>query len=221
MKRSMWVLFCLVSSFLLRPQLSSKPHAYRYPCGEQKLYDQIRKHKAVVLFLYNPSSCKCIDHSNNPLKRFKAVFAQLSTSGYYPRKAVLFMQLDVTKPAGKTIVQDNTISIDKLPAVVLFKDGVVVEDQHGTVTLTGDPSREQLKRFIDSYITIDIAQYVQEERAFKRYQNIIRDRAHVYYSPYFSKVANPWNDYWGWPYYGMAQGNYGGNIGVNFFASNY
>jgi hypothetical protein len=221
MKRYAIVGVALIGSLLLRPQLSSKPHAYRYQSSEQRLYEKIRDHKAAVVFLYDPSSCKSIDHSNNPSKRFKAVFTQLSTSGYYPRKAVLFMQLDVTKSAGKTIIQDNNILTHKLPAVVLFKDGVVVEDQHGIVTLSGSSSREQLKRFIDSYITIDIAQYVQEERVFKRYQDIIRDRAHVYYSPYFSKVANPWNDYWGWPYYGMAQGNYGGNIGLNFFASNY
>lgn len=221
MKRYGIMLSVLIGSLLLRPQLSSKPHAYRYQFSEQKLYDQIRKYKAVVIFLYNSSSCNSIDHRDNVAKKFKKVFSQLSSSGYYPRKAVLFMQLDVTKSAGKVIAHDNGIAIDKLPAVVLFKDGVVVEDQHGVVMLKGNPSREQLKRFIDSYITIDIAQYVQEERVFKKYQDIIRDRAHVYYSPYFSKVANPWNDYWGWPYYGMAQGNYGGNIGVNFFASNY
>lgn len=221
MKRYALVLIALIGSLLLRPQLSSKPHAYRYQCSEQRLYEQIRSHKAAVIFLYDPSSCRSIDHSNNSGKKFKTVFTQLASSGYYPRKAILFMQLDVTTTAGKTIIQDNNIAVDKLPAIMLFKDGVVVEDQHGTVMLTGSPSREQLKRFIDSYITIDIAQYVQEERAFKRYQDIIRDRAHVYYTPYFSKVANPWNDYWGWPYYGMAQGNYGGNIGVNFFASNY
>lgn len=221
MKRYALVVIALIGSLALRPQLSSKPHAYRYQGSEQRVYEQIRNHKAAVIFLYDPLSCKCIDHSSNLAKKFKTVFTQLSTSGYYPRKAVLFMQLDVTKSAGKIILKDNNIATDKLPAVVLFKDGVTVEDQHGTVMLGNSPSREQLKRFIDSYITIDIAQYVQEERAFKRYQDIIRDRAHVYYTPYFSKVANPWNDYWGWPYYGMAQGNYGGNIGVNFFASNY
>lgn len=62
----------------------------------------------------------------------------------------------------------------------------------------------------------------------ERYENLLRKRIHLYYTPYFSKVANPWNDYWGWPYYGMAQGNYGGNMGVvvgpsgfSFFGSNY
>ena len=111
--------------------------------------------------------------------------------------------------------------MDTLPSVVLFSDGMPIEDQHGIVAYTGSPSRDRLKQFIDSYLTIDIAQYVQEERAFKQYQDVIRDRAHVYYTPYFSKVANPWNGWWGWPYYGMAQGHYGGNVGVNFFGANY
>lgn len=68
----------------------------------------------------------------------------------------------------------------------------------------------------------------EQERLCRRYERIMKDRMHLYYSPYFSKVANPWNDYWGWPYYGMAQGNYGGNAGVafgnggmSFFGSNY
>ena len=67
-----------------------------------------------------------------------------------------------------------------------------------------------------------------QERIYKRHERIMQDRIHLYYTPYFSKVANPWNDYWGWPYYGMAQGNYGGNTGVvfrnggmSFFTSNY
>lgn len=67
-----------------------------------------------------------------------------------------------------------------------------------------------------------------QERMYKRHERIMQDRIHLYYTPYFSKTANPWNDYWGWPYYGMAQGNYGGNVGVAFgnngisvFGSNY
>ncbi len=180
----------------------------------------MRQHKAAVVLFYDEPSCTRRD-TDHIAKELKSTFARLAKSGFYPRKAVRFLQANVAQSAGRTIAQDNNISMDRLPAVVLFSDGLPIEDQHGIVAYTGSPTRDQLKQFIDNYLTIDIAQYVQEERAFKQYQDIIRDRAHVYYSPYFSKVANPWNGWWGWPYYGMAQGHYGGNVGVNFFGANY
>ena len=115
-----------------------------------------------------------------------------------------------------------------MPSIVLFSNGVLVEDQHGSLVITGAIQRQALKRLIDDYTSLDIAECIQAERSCARYEKIMRNRMHVYYSPYFSSVANPWNGYWGWPYYGMAQGNYGGNAGVvlgnggvSLFGSNY
>lgn len=212
---SLFALNCLIC---VLPAVA-RPGMYRCAsvCNERQLYSQLRKHKAAVILLYDGSSKQ---HSDT-MRRLKQAFDQLAKSSFYPRRAVLFVSLDITLPVTKLFMRDNGIKDVRVPLIILFSDGVLLKDQHGMVTFNGDPTREQLKEFIDSYIMIDIAHYVQEERAFKQYQDIIRDRAHVYYTPYFSKVANPWNDYWGWPYYGMAQGNYGGNIGVNFFASNY
>ncbi len=220
MKKQVSLLLCLFGCYFLRPQLTSKPRSYSYPCSERKIYNEIRQHKAAVVLFYDEPNCARRD-TNQTLKELKGSFARLAKSGFYPRKAVRFVHANIAKSAGRTIAEDNHIALDKLPAVVLFSDGMPIEDQHGVVAYTGGSSRNQLKQFIDNYLSLDIAQYVQEERAFKQYQEIIRDRAHVYYTPYFSRIANPWNDWWGWPYYGQAQGNYGGNVGVNFFGSNY
>lgn len=182
--------------------------------SQADLYGLLRRYKAVVILLFD-SSC-----ATDKTKKLKKILSQIVQSGLYPKKAVLFLPLDTTKSTTKLFMQDHDINV-AVPAVILIADGRVIRDQNGIVLFKGQSTRSDIKKFIDAYLHVDIAHYIQEERVFKRYKNIIRDRAHVYYTPYFSKVANPWNDWWGWPYYGMAQGNYGGNIGVNFFASNY
>lgn len=194
---------------------SSVVIGWRGAGGERDLYQLLRRYKAAVVLLYD-SSCM-----TEEAKQMKKIVSQIERSCFYPKKALLFLSLDVTKPNTKTFIQDYELNIDALPALILFGDGQPMQDQHGVVRFKGVVTRGTLKKFIDTYLNLDLAQSAQEERMFKRYKNIIRDRAHVYYTPYFSKVANPWNDWWGWPYYGMAQGNYGGNFGVNFFASNY
>lgn len=220
MKRMITFGLCIICCFLFRPQLNSKQRAYTYPFKEKELYNQVRTCKVAVLLFYTVDKYNHRE-ADRSQKELRATFARLSKSGFYPRKAVRFMQVNSADPVVRTFAQDNDIPLDKLPFIVLFRDGVPLEDQHGILKLTGYPSRQDIKRFVDQYVTLDIAAYVQEERALKQYQDVIRDRAHIYYTPYFSRVANPWNDWWGWPYYGMAQGNYGGNVGVNFFASNY
>lgn len=182
---------------------------------QNDFYQTLRRYKAAVILLYD-SSCM-----TDQTKKMKKIVAQIVSSGFYPKKALIFISLDIAKSDAKTFMQDYELKIDKFPALILFVDGQPIQDQHGIVQFKKSIARGAIKSFIDTYLHLDLAQCAQEERVFKRYKNIIRDRAHVYYMPYFSKVANPWNDWWGWPYYGMAQGNYGGNIGVNFFASNY
>lgn len=227
MKRPFFMLFVLIGCYVLRSSVISKPINYRSSLAERKLYNAIRRHKAAVVLLDAPEKKGRRRVCNNGSK-VRNAFMRLSRSGYYPRRAVGFMQVDLKTPAGKTFVVDNNIKTDALPAIVLFSDGVPLEDQHGIITLAGNTNRETLKKAIDDYLHVDIAQYVQQERTIKKYEDVLRDRAHVYYSPYFSKVANPWNGYWGWPYYGMAQGHYGGNAGIvstgngiGFFGANY
>lgn len=227
MKRSYFLFLLLMLCYGLRSPVISKPRSYNGRISERKLYNNIRRRKAAVVLLDAPTpkgrrrSCKTSSSMHN-------AFARLAKSGYYPRKAVTFTQVNTTTPAGKQFVADNHIKTDKLPAIVLFCDGVPVEDQHGIISLVGNTSRAALKKTIDTYLNVDIAQFVEQERTFKKYEDVLRDRAHIYYSPYFSKVANPWNGYWGWPYYGMSQGHYGGNAGIvstgngiGFFGANY
>lgn len=192
-----------------------------YSCTMQdisKLHNQLRKYEAAVLFFYDGSCRKTAKR----VRRFQQALAQVAQSGIYPDKALVFISLDVTKSLTQLFMQDHDIFVvNKVPTLILFKNGVIIQDQHGVVMFNEEPSRSSIRRFIDNYLALDIAQHVRQERALKRYKSVMRDRMHVYYTPYFSKIANPWNDWWGWPYYGMAQGNYGGNVGVNFFASNY
>jgi hypothetical protein len=222
----------------MRSSLFTKSPVYQRPRNERTIHETIRRSKIAVVYVYNQEP---IGTRKYPGLRYSSVrrnagqvlalqqsFISLSKSGYYPRGAVVFLQVNAATEAGKTFLHDHNLMNITLPGVLLFSDGVPVYDQNGPVVLTGSLSRQELKKKIDSYIDIDIAQYVEQERVCKRYEGIMRDRMHVYYSPYFSSVANPWNDYWGWPYYGMAQGNYGGNAGfvvgnggMSFFGSNY
>lgn len=188
---------------------------WRGSCNQQDIYHLLRRYKTAVVLLYD-SSCM-----TEQAKRMKKTVSQLANSAFYPKKSLLFLSLDVSKSHVKIFMQDYNLTIDKFPALILFANSQLLQDQKGAVQFNGLATRTDIKKFIDSYLHLDLEQYAQEERVFKRYKNVIRDRAHVYYTPYFSKVANPWNDWWGWPYYGMSQGNYGGNMGINFFASNY
>lgn len=188
---------------------------WRGSCNQQDIYHLLRRYKTAVVLLYD-SSCM-----TEQTKQMKKIVSQLANSAFYPKKSLLFLSLDVSKSHVKIFMQDYDLKIDKFPALILYANSQVIQDQKGVVQFNGPVTRATIKKFIDTYLCIDLEQYAQEERMFKRYKNIVRDRTHVYYTPYFSKVANPWNDWWGWPYYGMAQGNYGGNMGINFFASNY
>lgn len=188
---------------------------WRGSYNQQDIYHLLRRYKTAAVLLYD-SSCM-----TEQAKQMKKIVSQLANSVFYPKKSLLFLSLDVSKSHVKIFMQDYNLTIDKFPALILFANSQLLQDQKGAVQFNGPIARADIKKFIDRYLCIDLEQYAQEERVFKRYKNIVRDRAHVYYTPYFSKVANPWNDWWGWPYYGMAQGNYGGNMGINFFASNY
>ncbi|MEX0849800.1 MAG: hypothetical protein WD055_06220 [Candidatus Dependentiae bacterium] len=228
MKKSIGIGLLILVCYVMRTPVIGKSVNYRSSLAERKLYDGIRRHKAAVILLDNQTVCHGRRGVRKKESSLQLAFNRLSKSGYYPRKAVAFMHINTQTPIGKLFVKDNNITIDTFPSIVLFSDGIPLEDQHGLITVSGNTDRNQLKKTIDAYLNVDIAKYVQEERNFKQYQDIIRDRAHVYYSPYFSKVANPWNGYWGWPYYGMSQGHYGGNAGVvsnggglSFFGANY
>lgn len=234
MKKLYVLLFCLgaygVRSTLFSAQPVSKARS------EQNLYDTIRRRKVAIAYIdhqapmheqknrsYSGRNRRCT--SQAPLLQ---TFAALSKSGYYPKGAVAFVRINSATPFGQQFLQDNGIADITTPCIVLFTDGVLVEDQNGPVQFAGSMRRQELKKKIDAYINLDIASYVEQERLCNRYERIMRDRVHLYYTPYFSHVANPWNGYWGWPYYGMAQGNYGGNAGVvmgnggmSFFGSNY
>ena len=236
MKKRIWIVLALLC-YGARCTLLTKPSVCRTLRSERSIYDVIRRHKVAVAYLYFQETGypgKYMGRTKHMQRDFaqrpmlQQSFTSLSKSGYYPKNAVAFVQINGASENGKKFLQDNDLSGISMPSVVLFTDGTVVQDQNGPVVLAGALNRRELKKKIDSYIDLDIAQYVEQERVCKRYEGIMRDRMHVYYSPYFSSVANPWNDYWGWPYYGMAQGNYGGNVGVvmgnggmSFFGSNY
>jgi len=220
MKRYIGVVLIVAGVWLLRFDVQSVPSGAHTP-AERRLYNQLRKQAAAVVLFYHQERRAPRDPKTKELKQVRHLFGELASSGYYPCKAIRFMQLNTADPAVCMVAQDMHIDVHDAPKVVLFSNGVPIKDQHGLVALSDLSSRQTLKAFVDDYLTIDIAQHVQEERAFKRYQGVLRDRMHVYYTPYFSKVANPWNGYWGWPYYGMSQGHYGGNAGISFFGANY
>lgn len=226
MKRIGLIIFCSLL-YVVRPQLQSNT---RSSAGhEQRMLNAvIKRHKAAVILLYAGKKGQRVQTKQRACTALQRSFAALARSGYYPKKAVLWASIDTNSAAGRTFIQDYGIVVDHLPAVILLRDAVAVRDQQGLVIADSSATREQLKTLIDDYLQLDIAQYVQEERLCKNYERVVRDRVHMYYMSYFDRVANPWNDYWGWPYYGMAQGNYGGNAGVNFtpnginfFGSNY
>jgi hypothetical protein len=210
---------------LVQPELLSNN---RSAAVQRSLYAMLQRHKAAAILLYAGVTKGQMQPKQRGRTPLQQAYAALAGSGYYPKKALLWASIDVNSPAGKTFIQDYGVVVDHLPALILLRDGVVVRDQQGIVIANKETSRAQLKTLIDDYLQLDIAQYVQEERLCKQYERVVRDRVHMYYMSYFDRVANPWNDYWGWPYYGQAQGNYGGNAGVNFtpnginfFGSNY
>lgn len=232
MKKRCWILLALVL-YGVRTTLQTKPAGCRRSRNESSLYEVIRRHKIAIVHVYHQEPNRNVKYADARCSSVRGdvlqqSFMGLSKSGYYPKSAVAFLRINGASETGRTFLQDNGLSDIFMPSVVLFCDGVVVEDQNGPVVLAGSLNRCALKKKIDSYIDFDIAEYVEQERVCKRYERIMQNRMHVYYSPYFSSVANPWNGYWGWPYYGMAQGNYGGNAGVvmgnggmSFFGSNY
>lgn len=232
MKKRCWVVLALFS-YGVRTTLQTKPTVCRNPLNERSVYDTIRRHKIAVVYVYHQELNRNAKYADSRCSSVRGdllqqAFVSLSKSGYYPKSAVAFLRINRASEMGNALVQDNGLGDISMPSIVLFCDGVVVQDQNGPVVFTGSLSRRELKKKIDAYTDLDLASYVEQERVCKRYERIMQDRMHVYYSPYFSSVANPWNGYWGWPYYGMAQGNYGGNAGVvmgnggmSFFGSNY
>jgi hypothetical protein len=209
----------------MRPTLQSSTCS----SAEQRMLNAvIKRHKAAAILLYAGQKTQRRHNQKQGSSPLHRSFTAIARSGYYPKKALLWASIDTNSPAGRTFIQDYGVVVDHLPAIILLRDAVAVRDQQGLVMADSSASREQLKTLIDDYLQLDIAKYVEEERLCKKYERVVRDRVHMYYMSYFDRVANPWNDYWGWPYYGMAQGNYGGNAGVNFtpnginfFGSNY
>ena len=212
----------------LRFTVFTAPVRNRRVRNEQSLHATVRKQRVAVVYITTSMRSRtalCTLASHNTL--FKS-FSSLAASGYYPKSAVSFVQIDACRAPDKSFLQDYGLTDVSMPSIVLFSNGVLVEDQHGPLVITGAVQRRELKHLIDDYTSLDTAECVQAERSCARYEKIMRNRMHLYYSPYFSSVANPWNGYLGWPYYGMAQGNYGGNAGVvlgnggvSLFGSNY
>lgn len=237
MNRYFKMILLILLSVGIRFGIKTKPLNRKNRAQESSLYDVIRRSKIAIILLYHHEAGTenrplnkrtCRRYCSFPSSQIEQSFEQLSKSGYYPKSAVSFVEINTAHASSAAFMQDNGLSQIRVPSVVLFSDGVPVEDQNGPIVFSGSLTRQTLKKKIDSYVHLDIAQAVAQERLCKRYEGIMRDRMHVYYSPYFSSVANPWNDYWGWPYYGMAQGNYGGNAGavigsggLSFFGSNY
>ncbi len=215
------LLFCIIP-LLIASRADLQSAGYQGSAeGQRKFYSELRRHKAAVVLFYRQEACGKRRFKNDPLRCLQRNLNMLARSGFYPKRAVRFMEANLKNPAIQTVARDNQIATDHLPALVLFSDGMPLKDQHGVVTLTGAQDRDEIKQFIDSYLNIDIAEYIKKDRSIAYHEKIANERSYIYYRSHFNPISNPWNGYWGWPYYGMAMGHYGGGVGINFIGSNY
>src|SRR5580658_9013221 len=119
MSRCFGVICLIITGLLWHSVVINR--SYTYPTrDESRLHNEIRKCEAAVVLFYDGSCRKTLKKT----KKFQYTLTQLAQSGIYPRKALVFMSLDTTKPLTQLFMQDYNIIVPNVPSLVLFKNGV-------------------------------------------------------------------------------------------------
>lgn len=192
-KRYVLLLLCLLPIFV-------GARGYKKISSIRSLDRSITRHKFAVVLLYEFSRQ---ERKNGDVcyatQELQDAFKAVSNYDQYRRAQVMFMTVNAAHRNLYTVARD--LNVNRLPAVVLYKNGTVLEDKNGfPVMLHGLFSYQQLKAFIDTHLKKEIHAYVQWRA--KETRRIVADYSSCGYGPYWYPAGwyYPYDYYWGWGY---------------------
>lgn len=169
--------------------------------SDNKFYDRLLKRPlAVALFYKEDKETRKDKKMSRKIDQLEKLFSAIGKQGYYRKGGVQFIKANTKYETVSELAE--SFSITKLPAFILFKNGVHLKDKKDRpLILTGWPTYEQLERFIRNNLETDIEKNIKRRAEQLRRLREAERWSYLWYRPYF---------YWGWGGYPWGGGPYWG-----------
>lgn len=143
------IFYVLLLSVLMGGAVEAKQKSYFSEVGTEKTFDEMLAGKRhVVVWFYDYKNMAKKDYNN-----LRVIYDKVAnTERYQDKENLQFLAVNVSTKQGRTIFnrynQLNDTTMVELPAILLFKNGKMVNNQLG-----GAMTKERIKSFIERYFT--------------------------------------------------------------------
>lgn len=179
--------------------------------SERKFSDKLMKHRLAVAMFYRDDKVIREDiQVGRLIDKIERIFDSLGKWGRYQDGDVIFLSVNVAK--GNLDELADAYNITKLPAFLLFKNGVPLRDDQGKVIMwlpfLSEVTERALSTFIEKHLQADIDRNIRDRAEELRRRREAAAWWAYYYGPYYGP-------YWGYGpyYYGRPYGYVGFGIG--------
>ena len=191
----MKILPCICLTLLLMPIIISARAVYRAVPNERVMYHCIETAPFAAVLFYKETKEDFKDkQAHADLVNLKQILKNLTHVIDYNKADGAFIVVNVGHGTYLQVFDDYDIK--KLPAILLFSNGVPIKDDNNQVVqLTGELSYAKIREFIDAHLKDDIVDRIQEKKQIKLEQEE-KERED------FARSLPYWYYDYGWPYYG-------------------
>lgn len=194
--------------------------------SERSFYKAVSKHQKVVALFYGEAGEK--GEQGDEMEALTSRFVQVSKRRIYKKEGIIFVLVQAEKGKLDNLLSEVGLSKDKLPAIVLFKEGDPIVTRSGSLQMLSgtDIERDDIIQFVNRHFEVKkvkVTESDEEDDDEGEVEASNTETTVTYYTyvyPYpagFYVGLGPWGGYGWWGFYPWFGYGYGWGWGGGWY----